>query len=200
MIPILILAAGQSTRMRGRDKLLEEIDNETLLRRITRRALATKHPVYVALPPRPHARYDEIADLPATPVTIKDAARGISQSLKQGLAQLRSPADAVLILLADLPDIDTNHLQHVLAARKAHPSALVWRGSSEDGTAGHPVLIDAQLFPEIDALEGDSGAHPVIKRAGSQVFLVREVGDAAITDLDTPEAWQDWLQRQLYSR
>ena len=54
MIPILILAAGSSSRMQGRDKLLETIDRVPLLRRTVNSALGTDHPVYVTLPQQPH--------------------------------------------------------------------------------------------------------------------------------------------------
>ncbi len=49
-IPILILAAGASRRMNGRDKLLMDVGGECLLRRVVGRAYATGHPVLVALP------------------------------------------------------------------------------------------------------------------------------------------------------
>ena len=39
-LPIILLAAGQSSRMRGRDKLLEKIDGVTLLGLQVRRARA----------------------------------------------------------------------------------------------------------------------------------------------------------------
>ena len=53
---ILILAAGSSSRMRGGDKLLEEVAGMPLLARITRAALDTGLPVTVALPPDRPAR------------------------------------------------------------------------------------------------------------------------------------------------
>ena len=47
MIPIVILAAGASSRMRGRDKLLELVDGVALLRRQVERALNTGAKVFV---------------------------------------------------------------------------------------------------------------------------------------------------------
>ncbi|MEL6586700.1 MAG: NTP transferase domain-containing protein, partial [Pseudomonadota bacterium] len=47
---ILILAAGASSRMRGRDKLLEEIDGTPLILRAVRAACAVSAEVVVALP------------------------------------------------------------------------------------------------------------------------------------------------------
>ena len=55
MIPVLILAAGQSRLMRGVDKLMQYVDGKTLLRRQIEIA-APIGLVYVALPDLTHAR------------------------------------------------------------------------------------------------------------------------------------------------
>ena len=55
MIPILILAAGQSARMRGRDKLAEPVGGVPLLRRQAAMA-AEVGDVCVALPRADHPR------------------------------------------------------------------------------------------------------------------------------------------------
>ena len=48
---ILILAAGAASRMRGGDKMLEQVAGVPQLRRIVNAACATGAPVRVALPP-----------------------------------------------------------------------------------------------------------------------------------------------------
>ncbi|WP_370741664.1 NTP transferase domain-containing protein, partial [Pseudooceanicola lipolyticus] len=49
-MPILLLAAGQSARMRGRDKLMERVEGRPLIRRQADIArAATSGPVIVAL-------------------------------------------------------------------------------------------------------------------------------------------------------
>ena len=50
---ILIPAAGRSSRMRGRDKLLEQVGGIPLLRLRVEAALATGHQVLVTLPVEP---------------------------------------------------------------------------------------------------------------------------------------------------
>ena len=51
VVHILILAAGASSRMRGRDKLLQPIRGKPILRMVVDMALATGAPVMVTLPP-----------------------------------------------------------------------------------------------------------------------------------------------------
>jgi CTP:molybdopterin cytidylyltransferase MocA len=57
---ILILAAGASSRMAPRDKLLEQIDGQPLIARSLRTALATGLPVTLTLPPDRPKRWQAV--------------------------------------------------------------------------------------------------------------------------------------------
>ncbi len=187
---ILILAAGSSSRMRGADKLLEEIDGEPLLTRSVRMALATGCPVTVTLPPDRPARLAALQGLAVTPVIVPDAAKGMAASLIAGLRPM--PASApVLMVLADLPDLTTEDLQDCLAVWAKDPLAIP-RGAAADGTPGHPVGFPPDLRAELLALTGDTGARGVLTRHVDRLHLVRLPGTHATTDLDTPEAWTQW--------
>jgi len=113
-LPILLLAAGQSRRMRGRDKLMEPVAGHPLLRLMAERALAAGiGPLLVALPPPPHPRHAALAGLELKTIDIPDAAEGLSASLRRGIGSLPPAARAVMILLADLPDLTAEDLKTV---------------------------------------------------------------------------------------
>ena len=192
MIPVLILAAGQSSRMRGRDKLLEQAHGLPLLRHSALIALQAQiGPVHVALPPAPHPRYDALQDLDLTPVPVPDADQGMTASLRAGLRALPDCA-AFMLMLADLPDLTAHDLRLVAEASSAAPDCAIWRGATAQGAPGHPVVFGAVLIPELLALSGDDGARAVVKRHQSRLQLVPLPGTRARTDLDTPEAWAAW--------
>jgi len=184
---ILILAAGASSRMRGADKLLERLEDQPQIARIAQAALATGLPVTVALPPDRPARAAALAGLAVTPVIAADAAGGMAESLKSGLAALPGDA-AVLLLLADLPEITAEDLRTVLQAAAAAPQ-LIHRGTAADGTPGHPVLFPPWARAELAALQGDEGARSLLRRHADRVRAVPLPGRHATTDLDTPEDW-----------
>lgn len=187
---ILILAAGSASRMRGADKLLEDVDGEPLLARSARVALATGCRVTVTLPPDRPGRLVAIQGLAVTPAIVPDAAQGMAASLIAGLRALPAAAP-VLMVLADLPDLTTKDLLACLAVWAKHPRAIP-RGAAADGTPGHPVGFPPDLRAELLALTGDTGAREVLARHADRLHLVRLPGTHATTDLDTPEAWANW--------
>ncbi len=187
---IIILAAGTSARMRGTDKLLEHINGEPLLARLTKTALATGCTVNVALPHSNPARAAALHGLTARLIAVPDEETGLATSLKTALALL--PADApVILLLADMPDLTTQDLQMVLTAWHDTPD-LILRGSAQDGTAGHPVCFPPWVRPDLQKICGDEGARSVLLRHKAKVRLIALPDHHATTDLDTPEDWALW--------
>lgn len=192
-VTILILAAGASSRMRGGDKCLELVEGLPLLRRLAGLAVATGCPVVVALPPDRPARRAALEGLAVATVTVPDPAQGMAASLVAGLAVVAAD-QAVLLLLADLPEITGDDLRAVLQAQAIHPTHIL-RGMAADGTPGHPVVFPADLRGELQALTGDEGARSVIQRHKARLLPVPLPDRHAVTDLDTPEEWAAWRAR-----
>ncbi|MBY6152715.1 nucleotidyltransferase family protein [Vannielia litorea] len=190
-LPILILAAGAASRMAPRDKLLEPIHGKPLLTRVAEMACKVSDFTLVALPPDRPARFAAIEDTGARPLTVRNAAEGMNASLRAGLEALpHSPA--FMLLLADLPELTEDDLHAVITNYETHPDALIWRGATEDGKPGHPVIFSSKLYGKIEQLQGDDGAKSVVATAGDRVHLTPLQGQRARLDLDTPEAWAAW--------
>lgn len=187
---IVIPAAGASSRMRGADKLLERVDGWPLIRRQAMVALETGCPVIVTLPPDRPARAAALQGLGVRRVVVAQAARGLSASLAAGLAVVE-PACAVIVLLADLPEITADDLRLLVTRQAEYPDAIL-RAASQDGTPGHPVLFPPWVVPELQNLTGDSGARDLLRRHAARVVAVPLPGRRAVTDLDTPEDWAAW--------
>jgi CTP:molybdopterin cytidylyltransferase MocA len=188
-ISVLVLAAGSSSRMRGGDKLLETVEDEPLLRRQARTALATGLPVLVTLPLDRPRRAEALTGLDVRQVPVPNAAEGMAVSLRAGLAA--AAPGAVLVHLADLPEVTTADLMHLLDRHREAPDRIL-RATADDGTPGHPVLFPDWVRADLMALSGDVGARDVLRRHADRVDLVRLPGRHAVTDLDTPEDWAAW--------
>lgn len=193
-VALLILAAGSSSRMQGRDKLLEPIDGRPLLMRVIDTAQATGNSVYVTLPEGKNARRSLIADRDIQIIDVTDADSGMSASLRAWAASKPAQDTNVMIILADMPDLTTGDLTTLLSAfAKNHGNAII-RATSADGKPGHPIIFPNRLIPQIAKLTGDQGARSLL--TAEDVIQVPLPNEHATTDLDTPEQWEHWRQAQ----
>src|SRR5262249_25751079 len=111
----LVLAAGRSTRMAPDNKLLVEIDGEAMVRRVARLALASgASPVIVGTGQEPqrvaqslHGLDVEVPHNPAYP-------DGMSPSLCAGVAAPPAGIDGAMVLLGDMPWIETSVLETLI--------------------------------------------------------------------------------------
>lgn len=191
-IAILLLAAGSSSRMGGRDKLLEKVDGQPLLQMICTRALDSGLPVFVTLPAPDHPRAQLVAG--CTPVWVPDAAEGMAASVRRGIGSLPDTTRAVMILPSDMPDLQTEDF--CIIANALGDEIRIIRGATDDGRPGHPVLFPKAHFADLQKATGDEGGRSIIKAHKDLVTLVRLDGVRALTDLDTPEAWATWRANQ----
>jgi len=192
-VAALVLAAGASRRMAGRDKLLEPVDGQAQLRRAVGAALASRaDDVVVVLGPADAAREAALAGLAVTLARNPAAAEGMASSIRAGVAALPEAADAVVLCLADMPDVGPAHMDRLIAAFDPEEGRAICRAVDETGAPGHPVLFGRRFFETLARLQGDEGARRLLAEHAEHVELVPTPGRAASTDLDTPEAWAAW--------
>jgi molybdenum cofactor cytidylyltransferase len=193
-LAVLIAAAGASSRMRGRDKLLEPVAGRPILRHVARIALGLGAPVLVSLPEGRPLRQTALDGLDRLSIAqIADAREGMAASIRAGTGWASAmEAQGLMILLADMPEIDLDDLKRMEAAFRRAPAA-VFRAEDAGGMPGHPVIFPARLFSRLARVTGDSGAREVMAEA--RVSRVALPARHATTDLDTPEDWAKWRQK-----
>jgi molybdenum cofactor cytidylyltransferase len=187
-IAAIVLAAGRSSRMGGPNKLTAEIGGKPMARISVEQALAScARPVVVVTG---HQRSDveaALAGLDVMRVHNEDFADGLSTSLKVGLAALPADVDGALVCLADMPQVGPALLDRLIEHFDPDRGALVVVPTI-GGKRGNPVLWSRRFFPDLMTLQGDVGARHLIGRFAEAVREVPVEGDAALVDIDTPEA------------
>ena len=170
--------------MRGSDKLLEQIDGVALLRRQALRAAETGADLFVVLPPS-SPRADSVRDISHSEIIVETT--GLGDSLAAAFAQIDG-YDAALVLLPDMPDIETSDMTALFATFRDDARRPIIRASA-GFKAGNPVILPDWTFADCRALIGDTGARDVIKSNSNRTRLVPLAGNRATLDLDTPEDW-----------
>jgi molybdenum cofactor cytidylyltransferase len=194
-VSAIILAAGSSSRM-GSQKQLLRLGPKTLLEHTLESVRASQvREIVVVLGSAAEAIRPHIPADANVRVVVNDGFKaGMGSSLQRGLAELSPQAGATLVVLADQPLVKPATLNRLIAEYLEHkPQILI---PLYRGFRGNPVLLDRSVFPEIAALEGDTGCRAIF---GDHLENIRkiEVGDAGILlDADRP---QDLYQvRKIY--
>ena len=187
-IACVILAAGRSSRMGPRNKLLEAFNGKPIVRCVAETALASRtRPVLVVTGHMAAEVQAALAGLEVTIVHNAEFAKGMSTSLKAGIAALPAGLDGAVVALGDMPEIGPAHLDRMIAAfePKEGRSIIV---PVHQGKRGNPVLWGAEHFAEMAGLDGDVGARKIIADNAESVVEL-DLGSAAVlVDIDTPEA------------
>ena len=191
-VSAVLLAAGASRRMGTENKLLRRIDGVPLLRRSAQTLLASDiDECIVVIPPDAPEHRKALEGLRVTIIEAKDADLGMSASLRAGVAALHGAISAVLVALADMPDLTPAILNSVIGAHDPSAGRLIIRPLDESGRRGHPVLFDRRFLEDLQQLSGDRGARDILRAVPEAIYEIPL--DAAVTlDLDTPQDWADW--------
>ncbi|HEV7504311.1 MAG TPA: nucleotidyltransferase family protein [Thermoanaerobaculia bacterium] len=184
----VLLAAGTSSRM-GSNKLLFELDGETVLRRAAKRILAGGvSPLVVVLGHQAEKAARELEGLPCEQVLNPSYEQGINSSLKSGITAVQGgEATAALVMLADMPYVTPEMIAAMIDRYRTTEAPLVI--SDYDGVNAPPMVYDRSLFSELLTMTGEGCGRQVVKRHKSEAEIL-PWPVAALADLDVPEDYE----------
>lgn len=185
-VVVAILAAGLGTRMPGRNKLLELLAGQPLLRHVAEAALASKaaRVVVVLGHESPQVRV-ALAGLMLDLVENPAYAEGMAASIRAAVASHGAAAAAMVFCLGDMPRVTMAVIDALIAAHAEHPEALACQPLFE-GRRGNPVLWSARMFAELLALSGGEGARSLLQKHRGKVCEVVVNCPGVLLDVDTP--------------
>jgi len=193
MIVGIILAAGASRRM-GQDKLALPWRDSTVLQCTLERWLAVPeidHLILVRRPPK-----SEAPDVPMVGnheamarvriVLNPWADEGMGRSISVGMAAVPPGTQAVLVGLADMPDVQSATISSLVDLwRFWAPRQIV--SPVHASRRGHPVLFGAEHFDALKALTGDIGARKLLASHPELQAMLLTQDPGVLRDIDTPE-------------
>ncbi len=187
-IAAVVLAAGRSTRMGAVNKMLAEIGGKPLVRIAAEQALASRAKPVIVVTGHERERVEAaLAGLNVRFVHNPDYADGLGTSLKAGIGAVPEDADGAIVCLGDMPQVDSQLIDKLIAAFDPERGALVVVPSIE-GRRGNPVVWSRRFFNDLMSINGDIGARHLIGSYAEAVVEVPVAGEAALTDVDTPES------------
>jgi xanthine dehydrogenase accessory factor len=186
-ISAILLAAGESRRMGGVNKLLLPIDGVTLVRRTAETLLASGIEDVVAVLGFEADQVERaLSGLPLRFV-MNDAFReGQETSVRAGLAAVQPGMDGVMICLGDQPALDPGDIREIERAfmERKRGSVLV---PMYRGTRGNPIVLDRNGLEQILARGGKFGCRQLTTHHADLVEPYEMSNDHVLKDIDRPE-------------
>jgi molybdenum cofactor cytidylyltransferase len=190
---IIILAAGESSRM-GMPKQLLMVEGKTLIRRIAEVAMDTpSHPIVVVLGANRTVIRKELDKMPITVIDNPQWENGMSSSIKMGLVgayMTQKEIDAAIFLTVDMPFVTAELINEMIKKATENPDSEIV-ACKYDKQIGIPVLFKRSLFNDLLELKGDEGAKKlVLKNKALTAFIDFPEGKF---DLDTIEEYWNFV-------
>ncbi|MDG4592232.1 MAG: nucleotidyltransferase family protein [Defluviicoccus sp.] len=181
----IVLAAGRSTRLKDANKLLAAVGGQAIIARVVEAALASQAAgVHVVVA---HESARIVAALAGRAVAFVAAPEGcgIGVSIGAGIRALEATAaDGALIILGDMPFVESSHLDRLIAAFTASGGSALCV-PTHAGRRGNPRLWPRGSFPQLMRLEGDVGGRDLLASGAFNVLEVAMDDDAVLRDIDT---------------
>ena len=189
MLPGVILAAGDSTRMGFPKALLLTRDGRPFVAAIAETFAAAGITEIVVVTGRDHERIIAALAherLPVSPEVVRnlDPSRGQLSSLLTGIDRLPADALAAVVTLVDVPLMTAATVRLVIAEWRRTGAPIV-RPAMGD-RHGHPVVFDRRLFEELRQAPLDVGAKAVVRAHAAEIVNVPVTDAGCLVDVDTP--------------
>jgi molybdenum cofactor cytidylyltransferase len=185
MVACIILAAGSAVRFGGA-KQLADFHGKPLVKNALDAANGSTAD-YVMLVVGDHSSeiLEKVQLGRAQVVYNKNFKTGISSSIKCGIGNLPDDCGAAIVMVADQPFLESNHLDLMIKEFKKTPEQIV--SLSLNGSPRNPVLIPKAMFPDLEKLSGDSGAKELV-RTSSKIKLLDIPDPRVFFDVDTKDS------------
>lgn len=178
----VVMAAGNAERF-GDNKLAAVLDGRTLLERALD-AVPAEALQSVAVVVQDAAAEALVRRYGFLPLRNDRPELGQSRTIRLGADVLRDGCRAILFMVADQPLLRRESAAKLVAVWREHPGRIV--AAAHGGVRGNPCVFPAEFFPELCALEGDTGGSAVIRRHEDRLLLV-EFEPQELLDVDTED-------------
>jgi molybdenum cofactor cytidylyltransferase len=195
-IPVLLLAAGGSSRM-GQPKQLLPWGKSTLIEHQIKSLISTGNPVNVVLGSSADLIIPIIKDYKISIFINNSWESGMGSSLSLGISQIMTlfpKTCGALITLLDQPLISASYYEKMIGLFQPGLQQIL-ASHSASGWTGVPVLFDKHYFEELKMLKNDEGAKKVIRQHEENVIVVE--CDEIMEDMDTPESYELLLKKYI---
>ena len=178
----IVLAAGGSTRMGQKNKLILHVNGMSIISSTVGAAVESSlDPVRVVLGNDSNTVKRELINYPVSFIHNNNWMEGMATSIVSGMENLDS--DGIMFILGDMPFISSKIINQLVQQFDSNKIIVPFN----NGKRGNPVIFPSHLFSELKKISGDRGAKPLIQKYNEDVKEVPIQSKAIFQDIDDKE-------------
>lgn len=183
-VQAVLLAAGMSSRFGERNKLVQSIDEDVIIRQAAKTLLAADLCTTVVLGHDADRIREVLSDLSVSFRVNNEYETGQGTSVKIGTqTAIQNEADAVIIALGDMPNVSVSSVQALITTYECHSRSAL--APAYMGQRGNPVLFDQRHFDSLTEQQGDTGGRSILFET-EDTALVETDDPGVVYDINTP--------------
>jgi len=188
MISAILLAAGQSKRMSGENKLIKEIEGIPLIKRSVNNIIASAVDELIIVLGYQKEIIEEIINKNEKTKFVfnKNFESGMASSIKTGLNHLSENTTAFFICLGDMPMVNTNTYNKLIEYKNNNEIIV----PTYKGQQGNPVLFSKSIKKKlIMTIQGDFGAKKILELNKSKLLNLETNDGNIIKNFNTQDSF-----------
>ena len=184
MISSILLAAGQSERMQGENKLLKKYKKKYLINHILKSLIKSKVNKIIIVLGYENKKIKKIALKSKKIIFVVNSQylKGISTSIKCGLKKISKKNIGFLITHADMPLVSKTILNALCSALKNKNEEIFIPVYKK--RIGNPLAFKYSMIKSLKRIKGDRGAKKLIRSNKSKIKLMKMKSKSILIDFD----------------
>jgi len=195
MISAILLAAGESLRMKGSNKLSKEIDDVPIIKYAVKNILGSSIDELIIVLGHEKSIIENIIEKNKKIKFIynENYKSGMASSIKKGLNNISKNSEAFFICLGDMPNVNQNIYNKLIKSRYNYNKKLSSEKKKEiivptfEKKNGNPILFSKFMTKQVLNIDGDVGAKEILELNKNKILYVPIKNSGITLDFDTEE-------------
>ena len=184
MIKAILLAAGQSKRMKSENKLIKLYKNKPLINYSLNVLTKSKVNKIIIVLGHQHKELKKIIKKNKKIIFTynKNYKKGMASSIKNGLKKISKKDKGFIVAQSDMPFVkqsDINKICRSIKSKKFLIHALKYKTR-----VGNPIGFDSSLIKKFKNIKGQFGAKFMVKRLKNRTNFIKTMSIKSFKDFD----------------
>ena len=184
MIKAILLAAGQSKRMKSENKLIKLYKNKPLINYSLNALKKSKVNKIIIVLGHQHKEVKKIIKKNKKIIFTynKNYKQGMASSIKTGLKKISKNDKGFIVAQSDMPfvkQLDINKICRSINSKKFLVHALKYKTR-----VGNPIGFDSSLIKKLKNIKGQFGAKFMVKRLKNRTNFIKTMSIKSFKDFD----------------